>query len=63
MWHQLLNDNTTYHSASATGWAVYAFAVGVKVGVLPEAEYLPVIMKSWSAVGALVEVDGMVDGE
>ena len=60
MWHQLLDDPTTYLSASATGWAVHGLVAGMAGGFLDEAKFGPAAAAGWAAVAAQVQPDGAV---
>ena len=60
LWHQLLDDTTTYLSSSATGFALYALATGVKAGVLARASTWPLIAKGWASLAGRVTPSGFV---
>lgn len=47
MWHQLIDDHTTWPETSSTGMFTFAFITGVKQGWLDEATYGPAARKAW----------------
>jgi unsaturated rhamnogalacturonyl hydrolase len=47
MWHQLIDDPTTWPETSSTGMFTFAFIVGVKEGWLDAATYGPAAKKAW----------------
>ena len=61
LWHQLLDDNTTYPCTSSTGFALYSLVFGVRHGALSLAEFGPAIERAWSALSSAIQPDGSVD--
>lgn len=47
MWHQLIDDHTTWPETSSTGMFTFAFITGVKEGWLDAATYGPAAKKAW----------------
>jgi unsaturated rhamnogalacturonyl hydrolase len=47
MWHQLIDDHTTWPETSCTGMFTFAFITGVKEGWLDAATYGPAARKAW----------------
>jgi unsaturated rhamnogalacturonyl hydrolase len=47
MWHQLIDDPTTWAETSSTGMFAFAFITGVKEGWLDKATYGPAAKKAW----------------
>lgn len=47
MWHQLIDDHTTWPETSSTGMFTFAFITGVKQGWLDESTYGPAAKKAW----------------
>ena len=45
---------------SATGFVIYAFATGVRIGLLPAATFVPAITQGWAGVTANVLPSGFV---
>ena len=58
MWHQLMNDQTTFAETSCTGMFLYALITGVHLGILPNEEYIPAIEKGWNALCTYVNDKG-----
>lgn len=59
-WHPALLDPKDPDTKEMSGTLLntYALAWGVNNGILPEAEYLPVIKKAWKAISDCVAEDG-----
>ncbi|HWA24392.1 MAG TPA: glycoside hydrolase family 88 protein, partial [Lacunisphaera sp.] len=47
MWHQLIDDPTTWPETSSTGMFTFAFITGVKAGWLDAGTYGPAAKKAW----------------
>ncbi len=47
MWHQLIDDHTTWPETSSTGMFTFAFITGVKEGWLDAATYGPAARRAW----------------
>jgi unsaturated rhamnogalacturonyl hydrolase len=62
MWRQLIDKQSAWDETSATAMFGYSMTVGVKMGILDEKEYLPVIERSWIALCELVNDDGKLKG-
>lgn len=54
----LLAPEDSPPESSGTGFYTYGLAWGVKAGLLPRAEYEPVIRKGWSALSRAIQPDG-----
>ena len=50
MWHQLIDNPESWKETSCTGMFTFAFAVGVRNGLLDEAEYKPAAKRGWVAL-------------
>jgi rhamnogalacturonyl hydrolase YesR len=50
MWHQLLDKPESFKETSCTGMFTFAFAMGVRDGLLDEAQYKPAAKKGWVAL-------------
>lgn len=61
-WHTSLLDPGSYpnRETSGTGFFCYALAWGVHHGVLSRKTYWPVVKRSWDALQAAVQPDGML---
>ena len=59
-WHASLLDPKSYPApeTSATALITYAIAYGVNSGLLPVAEYTPIVEKGWKALLTAVNSDG-----
>ena len=62
LWTQLVDDATTYESSSATGFALYSLATGVRLGVLTDPRYPAAIEQGWRGLGTNIQPDGSVAG-
>ena len=62
LWHQLMDDNTTFLSSSAAGFGLYALAAGIQAGVLARAATWPHVAKGWASLAGRVVEDGFVTG-
>lgn len=58
MWHQLLDDATSWSETSCTGMFTYAMVVGVKKGWLEEKEYGLVARNAWTALVRYINESG-----
>lgn len=56
----LYPEGHAFGESSGTGFYVFGMAYGVRKGILPEAEYLPVIKKGWKALLKNQQPDGMI---
>jgi unsaturated rhamnogalacturonyl hydrolase len=62
-WNVSLHDSTNFGGKETTGTSlfVYGMAWGVRKGILPRAEYLPIVLKAWNAmVKDAVHPDGFL---
>ncbi|HIW34461.1 MAG TPA: glycoside hydrolase family 88 protein [Candidatus Paenibacillus intestinavium] len=52
LWHQVLNESTSYEESSCTAMFVYAIARGIRMGWLDEhaVEYNAVVVQGWEAL-------------
>lgn len=60
-WNVSLHDSTHFGGKEVTGTSlfIYGMAWGVRQGILPRAEYLPLVLKAWNAmVTEAVHPDG-----
>eukprot|EP00039_Didymoeca_costata_P021680 m.345167 g.345167 ORF g.345167 m.345167 type:complete len:392 (-) comp25847_c0_seq1:31-1206(-) len=60
LWFQLLDDNTTFLCTSGTGFATYAIATGINIGVLSTNEFQQPLTKAWTGLKNNVQADGSV---
>ena len=60
MWHQLLDDPTSFAETSCTGMFVFAMATGLENGWLADAKYLEKVGKGWNALAGYVNEKGAV---
>jgi rhamnogalacturonyl hydrolase YesR len=58
MWHQLIDDPTSWPETSCTGMFTFAFITGVKNGWLDENTYGPAARKAWLALTTYLEPNG-----
>lgn len=58
MWHQLIDDETTFAESSCTGMFLYALASAVDNGWLPMNEYKDTVIKGWNALAGYVNEKG-----
>jgi rhamnogalacturonyl hydrolase YesR len=61
MWHQVLDNPSSYEETSCTAMFVLALARGVRMGWLP-ATFAQQAKKGWQAVAAHITPDGIVKG-
>jgi rhamnogalacturonyl hydrolase YesR len=59
-WRASLLDPASYPAkeASGTGFYCYAFAWGIRMGLLDRATYEPAVLKAWAALNTCVQPDG-----
>lgn len=60
MWHQLLDDPSSFAESSCTGMFLYAMATGLQRGWLPWDQYAGPVQKSWEALAGYVNEKGAV---
>ncbi len=60
MWHQLLDDPSSFAESSCTGMFLFAMATGLDNGWLPWAQYAAPVQKSWEALAGYVNEKGAV---
>ena len=60
MWRQLIDHEEAWDESSGTGMFTFAFALGVKNGWLPEADYKEPAKKAWTALSSHITADGQV---
>jgi unsaturated rhamnogalacturonyl hydrolase len=60
LWHQLMDDPTTFLSTTATGFGLHALATGVAMGALPAETFAGPVAAAWRALAAEVQDDGYV---
>ncbi len=58
MWHQLIDDPTSWPETSCTGMFTFAFITGVKYGWLDAETYGPAARKGWLAMLNYIEPNG-----
>lgn len=58
MWRQLVDHEEAWEESSCTAMFGYAVTLGVRSGLLPAADYLPVMEKAWSALAGFVDERG-----
>jgi len=60
MWHQLIDNKDSFKETSSTAMFGFAFAVGVKKGILPAEPYRNACIKAWNALTKYIDQDGKV---
>jgi rhamnogalacturonyl hydrolase YesR len=60
MWHQVIDVPYSYLETSCTGMFLFAMSTGIRMGWLPEDEYLPVVEKGFNALAGYVNSSGAV---
>ena len=60
MWRQLIDRTGAWKETSSTAMFGYAFAIGVKKGLLPEIPYAQASQKAWTSLAKYVNVQGEV---
>jgi unsaturated rhamnogalacturonyl hydrolase len=60
MWHQLLDDPTSFAETSCTGMFLFAMATGLENNWLPSGEYAGRVVKGWNALAGFVNEKGEV---
>jgi unsaturated rhamnogalacturonyl hydrolase len=60
MWHQLIDDSTSWQESSCTGMFTYAMVSGVKNGWLNAKVYAPVARKGWLGLVANINAAGEI---
>ncbi len=58
MWHQLIDDPSSWSETSSTAMFTFAFITGVKNGWLATKKYAPAARKGWLAVIKYINADG-----
>ena len=58
MWHQLIDDETTFAESSCSGMFLYALASAIDRGWLPFGEYRDQVVKGWNALAGYVNQKG-----
>lgn len=58
MWHQLIDDPTSFAESSCTGMFLYALASAIDNGWLPFKEYEETVEKGWDALAGYVNNKG-----
>ena len=62
MWRQLIDDPASWEESSATAMFAYAFAVGVRRGLLEKGPYRQAYRKAWRALNARLDGEGRLAG-
>ena len=60
MWHQLIDDPSSWPETSCTGMFTFAIATGVKHGWLDSADYKACAKKAWIALAGYVDENANV---
>lgn len=60
MWHQLLDDSSSFAESSCTGMFLYAMATGLGIGWLPQDRFSGPVQKCWEALAGYVDENGAV---
>lgn len=60
MWHQLLDDPSSFAETSCTGMFLYAMATGLSKGWLPRNDYGEAVQQGWNALSGYVNENGAV---
>jgi len=58
MWRQLVDHEEAWEESSCTAMFGYAVTLGVRSGLLPSADYLPVVEKAWLALTDHIDEQG-----
>ncbi|MBN1894682.1 glycoside hydrolase family 88 protein [bacterium] len=58
MWRQVIDRPDAWKETSSTAMFGYAVTVGVRKGLLPEAEFTPVYQKAWNALAERIDDSG-----
>lgn len=58
MWHQLIDDETTFAESSCTGMFLYGLASAIDNGWLPYDEYIDQVEAAWNALSGYVNEKG-----
>lgn len=58
MWHQLIDDESSFAESSCTGMFLYGLASAVDMGWLPLDEYKDTVVKAWNALSSYVNEKG-----
>jgi unsaturated rhamnogalacturonyl hydrolase len=61
MWHQVMDDSSTYLEHSATTMTGCAIARGIRLGWLPRDTWKPVVERAWTGSATRVGADGELD--
>ncbi len=60
MWRQLIDQEEAWKETSSTAMFGYAFAVGVKKGLLPDSTFTPAYQKAWNALVTYLNEEGKI---
>ncbi len=50
MWHNILNDDTTFLETSASGMFTAALVIGMERGWIPKEEYNDAVKQAWHGI-------------
>jgi hypothetical protein len=62
LWHQVLDQTSTYLETSATSMYLWSIAEGINEGWLDKAVYGPVVEKAWTGLQTTINAEGTVSG-
>lgn len=62
MWRQLIDYPDAWEESSSTAMFAFAFVVGVKAGILSDAQYKEGYEKAWKALAARIDTEGRLRG-
>ncbi|MEQ8469871.1 MAG: glycoside hydrolase family 88 protein [Marinoscillum sp.] len=60
MWHQLIDDPSSFKESSSTAMFGYAMITGVNRGLLSRDIYAPAYVKAWNALAGYLNEDGKI---
>jgi len=62
LWHQVLNDDSTFLETSSTAMYLWSIVEGISQGWLDKAVFGPVVEKAWSGLQTTISTNGVVSG-
>jgi len=62
LWHQLVDQESTFLETSATAMYLWSIAEGISGGWLDKAVYGPVVEKAWNGLQTTINANGQVSG-
>ena len=62
LWHQVVNETTTFAETSVTAMTVASLAIGVREGWLDNATFLPHVKRGWEGLNSRIAANGTIEG-